>query len=175
MSSNFEIGVQFFHGRVTGADNFTYWMFGFQLGVLPLGSMELSQLRVLAVKNMTPRLDPPGDSTAQEMRLLRWFKREGDALSLRLDRKLAAWMPLDASLAGGVGASLTLAGTKAVRDRALRLRVRLAGRKRRSHRPRAVPREVEGSDRVRRTRVGPRDRQVGARDRPQSVARQAAR
>ena len=100
---------------MSGADNFTYWMFGFQLGVLPLGSMELSQLRVLAVKNMTPRLDPPGDGTAQEMRLLRWFKREGDALSLRLDRKLAAWMPLDASLAGGVGASLTLAGTKAVR------------------------------------------------------------
>ena len=115
LSSKFELGVQFFHGRVSGADNFTYWMFGFQLGVLPLGSMELSQLRVLAVKNMTPRLDPPGDGTAQEMRLLRWFKREGDALSLRLDRKLAAWMPLDASLAGGVGASLTLAGTKAVR------------------------------------------------------------
>jgi hypothetical protein len=100
---------------VSGTDNFTYWMFGFELGVLPLGSMELSQLRVLAVKNMTPRLDPPGDSTAEEMRLLRWFKREGDALSLRLDLKLSAWMPLDASVAGGVGASLTLSGTKAVR------------------------------------------------------------
>ena len=49
------------------------------------------------------------------MRLLRWYKREGDALSLSLDRKLAAWMPLDASLAGGVGAGITLAGTKAVR------------------------------------------------------------
>jgi hypothetical protein len=88
---------------------------GFLLGVLPLGGMELSRLRVLAVKNMTPRLDPPGDGTAQEMRLLRWFKREGDALSLSLDRKLGAWMPLDASLAGGVGAGITLAGTKAVR------------------------------------------------------------
>lgn len=112
---SFEIGVQFFHGTVTGVDDFSYWMFGFLLGVLPVGSMELSQLRVLAVKNMTPRLDAPGDSTAEEMRLLRWFKRDGDALSLRLDRKLAAWMPLDASTAGGVGASLTLAGTKAVR------------------------------------------------------------
>ncbi|MEO7276166.1 MAG: hypothetical protein ABI211_29625, partial [Vicinamibacterales bacterium] len=115
LSTRFELGVQFFHGRVSGADNFTYWMFGFLLGTLPFGSMELSQLRVLAVKNMTPRLDPPGDSTAEEMRLLRWYKRDGDALSLRLDRKLAAWMPLDASVAGGVGASLTLAGTKAVR------------------------------------------------------------
>jgi hypothetical protein len=63
---SFEIGVQFFHGTVSGADNFSYWMFGFLLGVLPVGSMELSQLRVLAVKNMTPRLDPPGDGTAEE-------------------------------------------------------------------------------------------------------------
>ncbi len=115
MATKFELGAQFFHGEVSGADNFTYWMFGFLLGVLPIGSMELSRLRVLAVKNMTPRLDPPGDGTAAEMRLLRWFKREGDALSLRLDRKLAAWMPLDASIAGGVGAGITLAGTKAVR------------------------------------------------------------
>ncbi|MBL8701479.1 MAG: hypothetical protein JNK67_24080 [Alphaproteobacteria bacterium] len=115
LATRFEFGAQLFHGRVSGADDFTYWMFGFLLGVLPLGSMELQRLRVLAVKNMTPRLDPPGDSTAEEMRLLRWFKREGDALTLRLDRKLAAWMPLDASVAGGVGAGITLAGTKAVR------------------------------------------------------------
>jgi hypothetical protein len=168
---NFEIGVQFFHGTVTGADNFSYWMFGFLLGVLPVGSMELSQLRVLAVKNMTPRLDPPGDTPAEEMRLLRWFKRDGDALSLRLDRKLAARREHGRRR----GREPDARGHESRARRALRLRVRLAEGRRPARRPRDLPGEVSGSHCVRGAPVGPADGQVGRGDRPQSVAASAAR
>ena len=111
----FELGVGFFYGKASGEQNFSYWMFNLNLGEtsIPVGSAEISHLRLLVAGNMRPRLPPP-DGNAAPLRLFRWYKADGDALSVPLNRQLAAWERFDDSFAFGAGARLTLAGTKAV-------------------------------------------------------------
>jgi hypothetical protein len=113
LKKRFDLGVGFFYGSASGAENFTYWMFNLVLGVLPLGSAEARNLRVLVAGNMRPRLAPP-DGNPEPLRLFRWYKSDGDALTLPLNRKLTSWERHDDSFAFGAGARFHLAGTKAV-------------------------------------------------------------
>ena len=74
MDKDFSIGAQFYYGKVSGpVDNFTYWLFGFQLGYCPLGPYELRGISVLVASGMTPALPEPS-GRPQEMRLLDWYK-----------------------------------------------------------------------------------------------------
>jgi hypothetical protein len=110
---SFDLGVGFFYGTASGDQNFTYWMFNLVLGYLPLGSTEARNLRVLVASNMRPRLAPT-DGNPEAMRLFRWYKADGDAISLPLNRQLTRWERLDDSLAFGAGARFHLAGTETV-------------------------------------------------------------
>lgn len=114
LGKNFDLGFEMYRGRVRGVDNFGYWLLGIVLGGLPIGSMELRGLRVLVVENLAPRL-PAVDGTDQPMRLYRWYKSNLNAVELPQHRALTAWQPLDQSDAFGLAASVTFAGTKAVR------------------------------------------------------------
>ena len=113
LKKRFDLGIGFFYGTASGPENFTYWLFNLFLGVLPLGSAEASNLRVLVAGNMRPRL-PPVDGNPQPLRLFRWYKANGDALSLPLNRSLTQWERHDDLFAFGAGARFHLAGTKAV-------------------------------------------------------------
>jgi hypothetical protein len=115
LKKRLELGFGLFYGTASGAENFSYWLFNIDLGetAIPLGSADLTHLRVLVAGNMRPRL-PPVDGNSTPLRLFRWYKSNGDAISLPLNRQLASWERFDDSFALGAGARLTLAGTKAV-------------------------------------------------------------
>ena len=114
VGKHWDLGFQMYRGRVTGAQEFTYWMFAAVIGGIPLGSAELSGFRAIVVKNLAPRL-PPADGTDQPMRLYRWYKENLGAVELPQHRALTAWAPKDHSSAWGAAATVTFAGTKAVR------------------------------------------------------------
>jgi hypothetical protein len=111
MKKQLDLGVQFFYGSASGAENFNYWLFSLYVGELPLGSTELSNLRVLVAGNMRPRLAPP-DGNPNPLRLFRWYKSDDDAITLPLNRKLTKWERHEDAFALGAGARLHLAGTK---------------------------------------------------------------
>src|SRR5690606_10493336 len=94
--------------------NFTYRLFAFRLGVLPVGGgIELINLRMLYASNMEPRLDPP-DPDGQEMRLFKWYKGNINALELSDNRVLSAWRPKDHAMAFGISAGVTSAGSRTI-------------------------------------------------------------
>jgi hypothetical protein len=109
-----DFGLQFLYGSVSGVDNFSYFLIAASVGGIPLGATRLLQVRVLFADDMMPRLEPPDDQ-GQQMRLFRWFKANGNALSLPLDRKLTSWAPQNDALAVGVGLALTPCATSVVR------------------------------------------------------------
>ena len=114
LKKRFDIGVGFFYGKATDADrSFNYWLFNLVLGCLPLGTTEARNLRVLVAGNMRPRL-PPVDGNPQPLRLFRWYKADGDVISMPLNRQLAKWERFEDSFALGAGARMFLGGTKAV-------------------------------------------------------------
>ena len=103
-----QIGAQLFYGRVRGpVDNFTYWVFGFQVSPIPLGSFSLKNVRALFAGNMQPSLPPP-DGYAQNMRILRWYRDNEGGVDMPANRKLAAWKPKDRSAAFGAGLGIAL-------------------------------------------------------------------
>ena len=54
MGKNFSIGAQLYYGRVSGpTDNFTYWLFGFQLSYCPVGTFDLRGVRMLVAGSHT--------------------------------------------------------------------------------------------------------------------------
>lgn len=112
LKKSFDLGVGFLYGTASGAENFTYWLFNLVVGWIPLGSTELRNVRGLVAGNMRPRLPPP-DGNATQLRLFKWYKSNGDALSLPLNRQLTSWERFDDSFAFGAGARLFLGGTKA--------------------------------------------------------------
>jgi hypothetical protein len=115
LGRDLEIGAQLLYGSVSGSETFKYWLAALQVSPIPVGAVELHDVRVLGAGNMTPVLQP-ADGTEQPMRLLRWFKQGGtDALALPIERKLTAWAPKDQSLAFGVGLTVVFGGSKAVR------------------------------------------------------------
>ncbi|HEX6104688.1 MAG TPA: hypothetical protein VFZ26_03845, partial [Gemmatimonadales bacterium] len=109
-----DLGFLMYRGRVSGVDDFTYGMLAAVIGGIPLGSAELSGFRALVARNLAPRL-PPADGTDQPMRLYRWYKENLGAVELPQHRALTAWAPADQSLAWGAAATVTFAGTKAIR------------------------------------------------------------
>jgi len=114
MKKKLDFGVQFYYGKASGAENFTYWLFSLYIGTaIPLGSAQMTNLRVLVAGNMRPRLPPP-DGNPNPLRLFRWYKSDGDAITLPLNRKLTKWERHDDSFALGAGARFHLAGTKFV-------------------------------------------------------------
>ncbi|WP_437291021.1 hypothetical protein [Sorangium sp. So ce406] len=113
LGRTFDLGGQFLHGRVTGADEFTYLLLALSFGRLPLGATELANVRVLFTSNLTPRLSPP-DGHGQSMRLFRWYKQNGDAIAVPLSRKLTAWQPAEGAGAAGIGLTIHLAATRAM-------------------------------------------------------------
>lgn len=118
MGKDFSIGAQLVYGRVTGAvDQFTYWMFGLQLGYLPVTSFELRGVSLLVAGGMVPDLPAPS-GRPQEMRLLEWYRahRTAGAVELRTDRSAVrgGWRVSGGAQAAGVGADLGLAVTKQV-------------------------------------------------------------
>ncbi len=118
MGKDFSIGAQLVYGRVTGpVDEFTYWMFGLQLGYLPVTSFELRGVSVLVAGGMVPALPAPS-GRPQEMRLLEWYRahQSAGAVEVRSDRSAArgGWQISRGAQAAGVGADLGLAATKQV-------------------------------------------------------------
>jgi hypothetical protein len=109
-----DLGLSVYKGEVSGHDNFQYWLMALRLGRLPLGSTELTDLRVLVAENLAPQLAPP-EGNSQQMRLFRWYKDSEAAVELPSGRQLTAWAPVDQSLAAGAAAWLSFAGSKAVR------------------------------------------------------------
>lgn len=108
-----KLGVGFFYGKATGAESFTYWMFNLVVGGIPLGSAELENVRLLVAGNMRPRLPPP-DGNPNPFRLFRWYKQNGDAIALPINRQLTSWERFDDSFALGVGARLKTSGIDVV-------------------------------------------------------------
>jgi hypothetical protein len=108
-----KLGVGFFYGKASGAENFSYWMFNLVVGGIPLGSAELENVRVLVAGNMRPRLPPP-DGNPTPFRLFRWYKQNGDAIAVPINRQLTSWERFEDSFALGVGARLKMAGVDVV-------------------------------------------------------------
>jgi hypothetical protein len=122
MEKDFSIGAQFYYGKVSGqVDNFTYWLFGFQLGYCPLGPYELRGISVLVATGMTPALPEPS-GRPQEMRLLEWYKakKASGAVEVRTDRAQTrgGWRPEQGAIAAGVGFDVGLSVSKNVLLRA---------------------------------------------------------
>ena len=118
MGKDFNIGAQMFYGRVEGpVDEFTYWLFGLQLGYCPVGTYELRGISVLVAGGMMPALPEPSGKP-QEMRLLDWYRqhRAAGAVEIRDDRapQRGGWRVEQGAEAAGVGADLGLSSTKAV-------------------------------------------------------------
>jgi hypothetical protein len=109
----FTLGLGFFYGTASGGESFTYWMFNLVVGGVPLGSATLENVRVLVAGNMRPRLPPP-DGNPNPFRLFRWYKQNGDAISLPLNRQLTSWERFDDSFALGAGARIKLGGVDTV-------------------------------------------------------------
>ena len=111
-----EADAQYLHGTVSraGVEAFDYLLIAGSIGGVPLGATRANNVRALYASNMMPVLDPP-DGHGQPMRLYRWYRANGDAISLPLDRKLQAWQPQVDARALGVGLTLMLAGTDAIR------------------------------------------------------------
>ena len=122
MDKDFSIGAQLFYGKVSGpVDNFTYWLFGFQLGYCPLGPYELRGISLLVASGMRPSLPEPS-GRPQEMRLLEWYKtnKAGGAVEVRTDRAQGrgGWTPEQGATAAGVGFDVGLSVSKNVLLRA---------------------------------------------------------
>jgi len=116
MDRRIELGAKYLRGTARGAQNFDYWLFGFEVGELSFGSMTMTKGQVLLVRNLAPAIpEPVGDEPA--LRLFKWFKAQGDALDIPLSRALGAWVPRDRARAIGIGVTVALAGTKAVQLR----------------------------------------------------------
>ena len=111
-----------YYGKVSGpVDNFTYWLFGFQLGYCPLGPYELRGISVLVASGMAPALPEPS-GRPQEMRLLDWYKanKASGAVEVRSDRTQTrgGWRPEQGATAAGVGFDVGLSVSKNVLLRA---------------------------------------------------------
>lgn len=122
MDKDFSIGAQLYYGKVSGPlDNFTYWLFGFQLGYCPLGPYELRGISVLVASGMTPALPEPS-GRPQEMRLLDWYKanKASGAVEVRTDRTQTrgGWRPEQGATAAGVGFDVGLSVSRNVLLRA---------------------------------------------------------
>lgn len=118
MERDFSIGAQLYYGKVSGpVDNFTYWLFGFQLGWCPLGPYQLRGISLLVASGMTPALDEP-TGRPQEMRLLDWYKanQAAGAVEVRSDRTQTrgGWKPEQHAIAVGVGFDVGLSVSKNV-------------------------------------------------------------
>jgi hypothetical protein len=118
LGKSFSIGAQLFYGRVTGpVDRFTYWLFGLQLGYLPVAAFDLREIRMLAAGGMLPDLAEP-TGRAQEMRLLEWYRqnRAAGAVEVRSDRsqQRGGWRVQRGAMAAGMGADLMLSVSDAV-------------------------------------------------------------
>lgn len=103
-------GFDFLIGHVSSAtDNFEY-LFAqlFFKGSIPIYSIELRGIRVLFARNMKPLLQPL-DQQSRELRYYTWYKNS-DPLTVPGDRRMAAWIARDDSVAVGVGASVSFAG-----------------------------------------------------------------
>ncbi len=116
MEKDFQIGAQLYYGRVSGpTDNFTYWLFGFQLSYCPVGAIDLRGIRMLVAGGMSPDLPEPS-GRPQEMRLLRWYQQfsASGAVEVRSDRAQArgGWKVEMGAAAAGVGADLCLSVSK---------------------------------------------------------------
>lgn len=115
LKKKLDLGIQFFYGSASGAENFNYWLFSLYFGgPIPLGSTKLTNIRLLVAGNMRPRVAPP-DGNPDPLRLFRWYKSDGDAITLPLNRKLTKWERFDDSFALGAGTTLNLAGTEFTR------------------------------------------------------------
>ena len=115
---DFSFGTQLFYGRVSGpVDNFTYWLFGFQVGYVPVGSFALRGGSLLVSGGMQPNLPQP-TGRPQEMRLLDWYKqhRAGGAVEVRTDRnqQRGGWKVERGAQAAGIGADIVLSVSKTV-------------------------------------------------------------
>jgi hypothetical protein len=120
LDGRFELGGQYLRGTARGAASFDYTLFGLQIGQIMLGSVTIVRAQVLWVRNLAPALPAPiGDEPA--LRLFKWFKAQGDALTVPLSRRLGSWEPRDRAFAVGLGLSLQLAGTTAMTFRAFLL------------------------------------------------------
>jgi hypothetical protein len=122
IDKDFSIGAQLYYGKVSGpVDNFTYWLFGFQLGYCPLGPYELRGINLLVASGMTPALPEPS-GRPQEMRLLDWYKanKTSGAVEVRSDRTQTrgGWRPEQGATAAGVGFDVGLSVSKNVLLRA---------------------------------------------------------
>lgn len=107
-------GLDFIIGHVkSAAASFEYLLIqAFYHASVECGYVELSGARVLFARNMKPKLAPV-DQNSRELRYYTWYK-SSDPLTVRGDRRLAAWQPSNDSIAVGVGASVSLAGCGAV-------------------------------------------------------------
>ncbi len=109
-SKEFGLALSLFKGEVSGpVDNFKYWMFGFSLVYIPIGSLDLYNLRALGANNLAPNLPPP-DGDDQHLRVFKWYKNASEPMALPTTRKMNAWLPQDDSFAFGVGAGATFGG-----------------------------------------------------------------
>ena len=103
------VGAAFFHGSARGPGvEFDYWQIGALVSPIPLGVVDLVNVRALVAGNMTPNLPPP-EGYAQNMRLFRWYRNNPSSISappVSGDRRLAAWVPKDDSFALGIGAGI---------------------------------------------------------------------
>ncbi len=118
MARDFSIGAQLYYGKVSGpVDNFTYWLFGAQLGSCPVGPYELRGISLLVASGMTPALPEPS-GRPQEMRLLEWYRanRASGAVEVRSDRTQTrgGWRPEQGATAAAVGFDVGLSVSKNV-------------------------------------------------------------
>ncbi len=118
MDKDFQIGAQLYYGRVSGpTDNFTYWLFGFQLSYCPVGAIDMRGIRMLVAGGMSPDLPEPS-GRPQEMRLLRWYQQfsASGAVEVRNDRaqQRGGWKIEQNAQAAGVGADVCLSVSKAL-------------------------------------------------------------
>jgi hypothetical protein len=92
-----------------GTSRFTYLMIQIVVEAqINLAMVECRGIRVLLAANMLPVLSEP-DLESGELRYYKWA-RDNDPMTVPGDRRLAAWRPVDKSVAFGVGLTISFSG-----------------------------------------------------------------
>jgi hypothetical protein len=114
--AQYSLGAVFLHGtRTLISDENTrvdYFLAGFELGYLPTGSVDLTDIHMLEARNLFPAITPGVD---ERLPLFNWYKQDRSRIRLPDDRALAQWKVEDPALSTAIGCSFALKGAQRFR------------------------------------------------------------
>jgi hypothetical protein len=106
------IAAAFLRGTATAISDpqqrFIYFLGSFELSYLPIGSVDLFDVRMLFAHNLTPRISGRGG----ELPLFQWYRKNKNALLMPEDRALTVWDVQNNAVSAGIGCGFSFPTSK---------------------------------------------------------------